>query len=253
MDLLVSSAVGLVMAGNSGVSSFLTLFLMGCLQKYDDSLLAMDETLENILASWPSLVVLGILTLLEFIAMCVPVVDEITDTALTFIVPIVSGIATLGTFGLYNLNDNSEETGDSNRRQLGEVSDAFLTVWQCTMVIFGVGLGLTMHLFKMLVRLIGEGWLTNILTILETSWTITTVIMAIFIRQVAIVIAAGLLVAAVWHWKRKWQQHRNETTTDANEVGPASAVAIVVNEESPGDFQHAQGTNTSKTSYTQLP
>lgn len=220
MDYLTASAISWTVAGNSGISSFLTLFLLGCLERYDNTLLNMDEGMEKILTSWPSLMLLGILTIVEIVAMCVPVVDEITDTVMTGIVPVVSFVGTLGTLGLFpsNIDMDSVEANegavdDMNRflqdaGESGGGSSGFLTFWKCVVVSVGVGLAVTMHLFKMLVRLIGEGWLTNILTVLETAWCTMTLICVVFIRTFAVLIATCLLSVAVYMWIRRCRRSR---------------------------------------------
>jgi len=223
MDQIAAAAVSFTIAGNTGISSFLTLFLVGCIERYDSSLLNMDERMETMLASWPALILLAILTALEFVAMCVPVVDEITDTALTFIVPIVSTIGTLSTFGLYDRfkeSSNSEEYYDDEGRRLN-AGDTAMVAFQCIMVICGICLALTMHFFKMLIRLIGEGWLTNILTILESSWCVTTVLMAVFIRAIAIFVAVILLTAASWLWWRRCQRQQEQQHARGLEQAPS--------------------------------
>jgi hypothetical protein len=81
-------------AANTGVSPFLTLFLVGLIERADDELLNMNGTMERVLSSYGALFVLGILTLLEFIGKCVPVVDELIDSVEVFVVRHVrSGIA----------------------------------------------------------------------------------------------------------------------------------------------------------------
>ena len=210
MNQITASAISFTVAGNSGISSFLTLFLLGCIEKYDDSLLAMSDGMESILSSWVSLVFLGILTILEFIAMCVPVVDEITDTVMTAVIPIISLVATLGTLGLYDSSSSSSNSDEGSGRELLGDGSAVLGAWKFFVVAMGIGLAITMHLFKMLVRLIGEGWLTNVLTVLETTWCTVTLFVAIFIRTVAIFIAAMIVGAAVWVWIRRYRRTHAE-------------------------------------------
>ena len=76
LDYLSSSAVSLTVAGNTGISPFLTLFLLGIIERSEPTLLNMDSKMEDILASLPGVGVLGLLTALEFIGKCVPVIDE---------------------------------------------------------------------------------------------------------------------------------------------------------------------------------
>ena len=73
-------------AGNIGISPFLTLFIVGILERVDDTLLNMNESMERLLSSWTALVLLCILTALEFIGKCVPVLDELIDSVEVFVV-----------------------------------------------------------------------------------------------------------------------------------------------------------------------
>jgi hypothetical protein len=83
---------------------FLTLFLVGIIKKSNPDLLAMGESMENLIASWPGLIFLGIMTVLEFVAKCVPVFDEAMDSVMLFIIPFMSVLGTLSTFGLYSFS-----------------------------------------------------------------------------------------------------------------------------------------------------
>jgi len=85
-----TSALSLTLSGNTGVAPFLTIFLVGIIENSDPSLLHMDGWIEKVIASWPGLVMFGGLTILEFVGECVPVVDEIVDSAMAFVVPIFS-------------------------------------------------------------------------------------------------------------------------------------------------------------------
>lgn len=211
-DRLAATATSYVVAGNSGVSSFLTLLLVGSIERYDENLLKMDPTVEAVLSSTPSLVVLSLLTIAEVVAMCVPVVDEITDAAMTAVVPIVSLLGTLGTLGLYDGDATVDVVGDDEDRRLEGVagSDLAINVWRAFVVVTGIGLASTMHLFKMLVRLIGVGWLTGCLTVVETLWCVTTVLAAVFVRTTAVVFATVILGAVGWHWRRRLTRSQRE-------------------------------------------
>lgn len=226
LDRITASAVSYIVAGDSGISSFLTLFVLGCVEKSDPSLLNMDDTMEFVLSSWISLFILAVLSLMEFIAMCVPVVDELTDTAMTFVIPVVSFVGMLGTLGLYDTSSATDDdegfavdlsnfgsSGDDGGGRRLDAASTALTVWKVVVIVSGIVLAITMHLLKMLVRLIGEGWLTNILTIIETAWCITSLIVAIYFRTVAIIIAGFIIGMALWVWVRRCrrsQQQREE-------------------------------------------
>ena len=59
-DYVTSSAVSLTVSGNTGISPFLTLFLLGVIERSDPELLQMDGWIEKVLSSWISIVILGI-------------------------------------------------------------------------------------------------------------------------------------------------------------------------------------------------
>jgi hypothetical protein len=62
LDYLSSSAVSLTVSGNTGISPFLTLLLLGIIEKSDPELLNMDGFIEKMLSSWVGLGVLSVLT-----------------------------------------------------------------------------------------------------------------------------------------------------------------------------------------------
>lgn len=209
-----ASALSLVVSGNTGVSPFLSLFIVGICGNADPTLLNMSESIQTILASWPALIILGLLTVLEFVAKCVPVIDEIVDSVLVFVVPLVSILGSLSTFGILTAVSNGYDNlniGDTRDRSLqydaassSSASGGFsLMFLQVVLVVVGIGLSVLIHLFKMLIRLLGEGCLTNCLTILETLWIISTIILAIYIRPIAIGVACILACAAAFSFKRR--------------------------------------------------
>ena len=157
-DWLSTTALSFIFSGNTGVSPFLSMFLIGLLEKTNPDLLQMDGTIEWMLSSWFTIVIWGVLMVLEFVGKCIPVVDEIIDSAMTFIVPIFSIMGSLATFGLFNAVNNGDDGGnedlDEGRRRL-TIASAALTFIQVLLVGVGIILALCMHGIKMLVRLIG--------------------------------------------------------------------------------------------------
>jgi hypothetical protein len=211
-DQLVAYCISTVLSASSGVTSFYTLFLMGCIERYDPTLLSMGETMDLVLASTPALIVLGFLAFCELLAMCVPVIDELVDGCMTLVVPIISIISTLGTWGLYITDPLA---GDGSERlledaALGDDIKDSIGFAQIFAVVTGVGVALAVHLIKMLVRLFGEGWLTNILAVLEIIIVTFAVIVVIFIQYVAILFAACLLTSMVWYFTKGWRKAREK-------------------------------------------
>jgi len=99
-DYISSSALSLVVSGNTGISPFLTLFVLGVTEMSNPELLNMGQTMEVALASWWSIGILGLLTLGETIGKCIPAIDELIDSAEVFVVPVISVLASLATMGL---------------------------------------------------------------------------------------------------------------------------------------------------------
>jgi hypothetical protein len=153
-DWLSTTALSIIFSGNTGVSPFMSLFLIGLLEKTNPDLLQMDGTIEWILSSWFTIVIWAMLMVLEFVGKCIPVVDEVIDSAMTFVVPIFSIMGSLATFGLFNAVNNGENLEDEGRRRL-TIASAALTFLQIVLIGVGIVLALCMHGIKMLVRLVG--------------------------------------------------------------------------------------------------
>ena len=200
---LSATAVSFTVAGNTGVSPFLSLLLVGVLEKANPDLLNMGGSIEAILSSWPSLIVLVALTVLELVGKCIPVVDEIIDSAMAFILPIMSTLGSLSTFGLFHVSNNNSSSSedDGSHRDLGVASGALIG-FQIVVVLIGIVLAFSVHALKMTIRFLGTGWLTNCLTVLETLWIVTTITVAVFIRPIAIFIAVCICSGAVFSIKR---------------------------------------------------
>lgn len=223
MDFISTSATSLVIGGNTGINPCLTLFMVGCLERINPDLLHMDGTMESLLSSWPGLIALGIASCLEFIGNCVPILDQVIDSAMTFIIPIMSVAGSLSTFGLFSQLES--ETSDQGNRMLGMDGSGLIVFFQVILVICGIGLALALHLFKMFVRLLGEGCLTGLLSALEVMWTFCVVTVVIFIQPIAIVVAVCLCWAAALGIKRKFIDKKEEE--EAEKLSEDDDVVIV--------------------------
>jgi len=155
------------------------------------------------LSSWWGLTLFGVLTTLEFVGKCVPCVDALIDSVEIFIVPVISIFGSLSTFGLFatagsTSNDpNEDPSQQQNQRELGGITDGVLIFVKVLLCVVGITLALLVHLFKLLVRLIGEGWCTCCITIVEYTWLVVSLCLAIFIRPIAIAIAVVLVFSAI--------------------------------------------------------
>jgi len=230
LQYISASALSVTLGGNSGVAPFLTLFIVGIIERVDPNLLNMEEWVSKAVASWPSVAVLGALTIVEFVAKCVPCVDAVYESSMAFVAPVLSVFGSFSAFGLfnavpeeqsrtlhaeynYNMTDaylyyeNIEEFNE--HRRLAEKSGwlVFLQVMLCSV---GVIVAILVHLFKLLMRVIGEGCCTCCITSVEYTWTVTSVIITILIVPVAIGTAAILIVAAGVGFKKKFLDKRVE-------------------------------------------
>lgn len=91
--VVANTSFALTLSGNSGISPFLTMLLIGVAGKIQPEYLNLDDTMNKIMTSWPSLCFWSIMTLLETIGKCVPVIDQMMDSAEAFIVPILVSLS----------------------------------------------------------------------------------------------------------------------------------------------------------------
>ena len=227
IDFISSIALSFTVSGNTGIAPFLTLFIMGSIEKANPDILNMGESIEKIIASWYSISFLGILATLESIGHCVPVVDELMDSAVTFIIPIMSVLGSLSTFGVLKV---VEQANDDNQRELmmGTLASGALITLQIAIVVIGIGLALSMHLFKMLLRLSGEGWLTQILTVFEISYVVITILLATFVRPLALITGSIILLASGYSFKRRyWDGRKNKDNSQEGDMKTEGEVGEV--------------------------
>lgn len=233
-DSVTASAASVVISSNSGISPFLTLLIMGLVERNDPGTLhIMDETIEDILTSSIGLGVFGFLTFAHFFLLCIPVVDEVVDGILTFVVPFVSLFGSVATFGLFS-NENSDSSDedevedntdgiatnqtstasgnngtDDRKLVLFEKDDTGKLVLQIFLAAFGILLALILHLFEMVLRFFGEAcFLAPCLTIMEVLFTILTVYVALVVPEVAIAFAILLILLCVYAGKRLYERRK---------------------------------------------
>lgn len=201
-DYLSSSALSLSMAGNTGISPFLTLFLLALIEKIEPEWLNIGTLVENILTSWWALILLGILAFLEILAKCIPALDEVVDSIEVFVVPILSVLATLSTIGTL-----PEATFE--RRILEESMDgginfgaAFLTATKVVLVIAGMILSLLIHFLKMIIRLASIGCSAGCCQPCITTIELTVVCIGVvfcILSPIFAMIACGLFFVGAWY------------------------------------------------------
>ena len=228
-DYLTTTALSMTVSGNTGVAPFTTLFIVGFLERMDPDLLAMEGWTATVLSSWWSLAIFGVLTVLELIGKCIPIIDEIIDSIEIFIVPVLSILGSLATFGLFTLaqEPDDHDHGDTRSRELS-AGDNFLTFVKVFLCVFGIVLALLVHLFKMLIRLLGEGCLTCCITTIEYTWITISLFLAIFIKPIAIIVAIILLGSAGYGFmKRQKVWRRDEGNPDGGATGTQQQQPVV--------------------------
>jgi len=222
LEYISTSALSLTLSGNTGVGPFLTLFVVGVAEKYDPTLLHMEGWVEKILASWPGLAVFGLLTILEFVGKCVPVVDQVIDSVLVFVMPLLSVVGSSASFGLFT-------PPDDDGRRLEEDDSGALTFLKVVLCATGVGLAVSVHLGKMLVRLMGEGCCcAPCITVVEEVWVVCSVVICIFIVPIAIGAALLLLVLAGFGLRKWWRKRQEKKKAAASAEAPAEGAVGAV-------------------------
>ena len=330
-----ASAISVVVGSTTGISPFLTLFLVGLLERMDPEVLNMehiwDGKLERLLAGDAGLTVLGAATVVEFVSMCIPVVDELVDGMMTFVIPVLSIVASHSTFGLFEdidaedltdlgdlitmddmplgeifdgivngtevdtpdsigdgvsenpvtaedvndllgdlldgatngttasnlldtllggeaaasaLDDDDDDVGERYRRYLQQRDQRKLQeeeekrrkrgisrFYQFVLTLISIVMALSLHVFKMIIRLFGEGWATGCITVVEAFWTGMTIFVVIYIQPLSIVVAIALLAVGsfgVWRMAQRIQNRRRRRQEEGNGVITVPAAQAVV-------------------------
>jgi len=253
-DYISSSALSLVVSGNTGISPFLTLFVLGLTEMMNPELLNMGPTMEVALASSWSIGILGLLTLGETIGKCIPAIDEMIDSAEVFVVPAISVLASLATLGVLPVpggsNDDAgqgqsidvlgmfgggaDDGGDYRLLQPDNTTlvdidggsdddgnsfgEGFMMFTKVSLVILGVGISLMIHFFKMLVRMSSlmctGGCCQPCITISELALVIFGVIFSILAPFFAVLACIVMLVAAGYVIRVKFCKKRNDDDDD---------------------------------------
>lgn len=237
-EYISASAVSLTMAGNTGISPFLTLLILGVLEMTQPELLNMGPTMEWLLANWWSIGILGTLTVAEMIGKCVPAIDEVIDSAEVFLVPIISVLSTLATTGMLpvpsqddagmgqsidviGILDNNSQFGDrflQDDLDTNPFSEGFISFTIVSLVLIGMGLALAIHLFKMLIRvsslMCSGGCCQPCITVLEYFLVVLGVILAVLAPVVAIFASIAFMLAAAYVIRKKCCRTKEENETN---------------------------------------
>ena len=257
LQYISASALSVTLGGNSGVAPFMTLLIVGIIERIDPSILNMEDWVQKVVSSWPSVVVLGALTIVELVAKCVPCVDAVYEGSMAFVAPILSIFGSVSAFGLFNVATQAQSrtlyagqhnmtdyghlyesniyyyeddivAGEefNNHRRLAEKS-GWLVFLQVMLCLVGIIISILVHLFKLLMRLIGQGCCTCCITSAEYTWTVTSVIITILIVPIAIATAIILIVAAGVGFKKKIYDERIKTKHEAAAAATTTITAEV--------------------------
>ncbi|KAJ8599164.1 hypothetical protein CTAYLR_008560 [Chrysophaeum taylorii] len=163
------------MSGHSGVRAFLPTFLLSLLSLVRPDLVELSGSM-----SWlkhpASASVSGVLAAAEMAASMIPAIENIVQTVMTFVHPIMGVVNAIAP----NLGDQTAYT-------------------QGPMAVFGGSQALIFHLIKLLMRALGLGFLGPCLACLEHCGVLVLVPLAILFGSFAIAVAA-LLLFAVARW-----------------------------------------------------
>lgn len=248
-DYISSAAVSITMAGNTGISPFFTLLILGIVEMANPELLNMGETMELLFASWWSIILFGVLALGELVGKCIPAIDEMIDSAEVFVIPIISVLTTLATMGMLPtpvqddvgqgeqidaismldgglrslqdeaVSDNMNDAGDLDSNGFGA---GFMMFTKVLLVFLGIAISLMIHFFKMIVRVsslvCSGGCCQPCITVLEYVVVVFGVVCAILAPVFAIIASIGLFFAAAYIIRIKCCKNK-EDGDDNNDKG----------------------------------
>lgn len=179
-----------------------------------------------------------------------------------------STLATFSSFGSFDSGTNSSTDSDNNEQEVSDdeydggnnrlrglstvstssVAKVTTAFFRVILVCSGIILAISIHFFKMMMRLLGEGCLTQVITVLEASTVCFSVLVSIFVRQFAILVASFLLFAAAYSAKRKWDKWQEEekqqqgTSVDDQENNAAAVPSAAADEYVKMDEAGAENT-----------
>jgi len=209
-DDIITMCVSLSLAGSCGMAPFLSILVIGILQKTFPSLLDMHDSIRLLLSSTVSLLFLGIMAILQVLASCKAAtrMSHIFNSTNVVIVPIMSICATLSTLGMFEYNKSNFEEDDSRERRLTytlTLSTQF--IFQTILITLGIFLSISIHMFRMLIRnVVLESSSKFVLTFIETCICIISVVLVVIYNKAAIGVCLTFQLAAIFNVKKRFQQ-----------------------------------------------
>lgn len=116
------------------------------------------------------------------------------------------------------------------------IANGISTFVRVILVFIGAILALSIHFCKMLIRLLGEGCLTWLITIIEVTTVFFSVLLSIFIRQFAIFIAVVFVFAAVYNGKKRYDKRKEEQEEQQQQLQQVTSVEDGVPESVVANF-----------------
>ncbi|KAL7429601.1 hypothetical protein ACHAXM_001782 [Skeletonema potamos] len=242
LQYIGASALSVTLGGNSGVAPFLTLLIVGIIGRVNPNLLNMEDWVSKALASWPSIAVLGAFTIVELVAKCVPCVDNIYESLMVFVAPILSVFGSVSAFGLFNVvaQEQSRTLYIEYSHNMTDVhfmmktwdkKSGWLVFLQVMLCSVGVIIAILVHLFKLFIRVIGAGCCTCCITSVEYAWTVTSVILTILIVPLAIATAIILIIASGVGFKKKvWDKKLEKRRVEEEKAQQAEVAECCVDQ-----------------------
>ena len=139
-------------------------------------------------------------------------------------------MGTVSSFGSFSSDTFNDEYSDNNGYNEGgrklrglstvstsSVANATKTFFRVILVLCGMILAISIHFFKMFMRLLGEGCLTQLVTVIEAMTVICSVLISIFVRQFAIFVAGCLFMAAGYNAKKRYEKWHEEEDCDVDD------------------------------------
>ncbi|GMH97787.1 hypothetical protein TrST_g12657 [Triparma strigata] len=197
----------LALVGNVGVSPFYLLFLIALVSKNGNGASLGLLGSYNTLVSTTTFQGLSCFAaILELVGKCIPVVDSALDSAQVFIVPIIAAFVCLATGA----------TIEGGGRLLSDDNVYIVTIGKVLFIGFGSFLALAVHVTKMIIRALGVGWLTTVLTVVELLFCTLTLLAVVFFQTAASFVGVVFLFCSLRYMlglAKKEREKEKETTT----------------------------------------
>ncbi|WP_049567199.1 DUF4126 domain-containing protein [Nocardiopsis sp. SBT366] len=218
---MFASLTGLGLASAAGLNAYVPLLVIGLLARYTEII--------PLTPAWAwlehpaTLVSLGVLLVVEFVADKVPALDSVNDVVQTVIRPTSGGITFGAGASAVQLSEITEISGEAS----GMATTAGGVAWGA--VIAGVVIALLFHLAKALARPVVNtltlGLGAPVVSFLEDVASFLTSLMAVLLPVLIMVVFPLMVVLGVWaarKGRRAREQRRAERAAPRHGTGPGA-------------------------------